>query len=83
MTQFPSELVEIDPASGTVANTAKLDTGAAGVAVGGGAVWVANTLKHTVLRIDPRTMRVTKTITIGAKPTGITFGNGAVWVSAA
>ena len=52
------------------------------MAVGDGAVWVANAVDRTVSRIDPATNRVTRTIAIGRSPTAITVGDGSVWVAA-
>ena len=55
--------------------------GPTAVAVGEGAVWVANTQDDTVSRIDPRTAAVTQTIPVGRRPTGVAAGDGAVWVA--
>ncbi len=53
----------------------------AGIAVGGGAVWVTRTDGDTVWRIDPRTSTVSRTITVGNLASGVAFGDGAVWVA--
>ena len=53
----------------------------AGIAVGDGAVWVANTADGTVSRIDPQTNKVVKTITVGGSPQAIAFAAGKVWVT--
>jgi YVTN family beta-propeller protein len=55
----------------------------AAIAVGGGAVWVANAGDGTVSRIDPETNAVVATITIGGTPVGIAFGGETVWVAVA
>ena len=52
------------------------------VAVGDGAVWVANRQDATVSRIDRRPTRCTGTITVGRDPVAIAVGDGAVWVAA-
>ncbi len=51
-----------------------------GVAVGAGAVWVANSGDSTVSRIDPVTSRTT-TIEVRPGPTGIVVAFGSVWVT--
>ena len=53
----------------------------AALAVGAGAVWVANAGDGTVSRIEIAKGEVVETIQIGNAPSGIAFGNGAVWVS--
>jgi YVTN family beta-propeller protein len=53
-----------------------------GVAVGSGAVWVANTVGGTVSRVDPGTNRVVATISVDASPNQIAVGEGSVWVAA-
>ncbi len=50
------------------------------VAVGSGAVWVADDQGGTVSRIDPRTGRVI-TFPVGPYPRNIAVGEGAVWVT--
>jgi YVTN family beta-propeller protein len=52
-----------------------------GVAVGSGAVWVANHGSGTVSRIDPRSDRVVATITVGQGPARIVTGSNAIWVT--
>jgi ABC-type transport system substrate-binding protein/DNA-binding SARP family transcriptional activator len=52
----------------------------AGVALGGGSVWVSNTAEATVTRFKPSSGKVTK-INVGKAPSGVTFGAGAVWVA--
>ena len=52
-----------------------------GVAVGAGAVWVANAGDGTVSRIDPATRKVVKTIEVGNSPFGIVVAAGLVWVT--
>ena len=51
------------------------------LAVGAGAVWVANAHDGTVSRIDPRSNRVVEVISIGSSPAGIVVVDGAVWVT--
>ena len=50
------------------------------VAVGEGAVWVANELSATVSRIDPEKNEVVETIPLGNRPPD-RRGHGRVWVT--
>ncbi len=52
----------------------------AGIAVGGGLVWVTDEAGGRVFGIDPATNAVTETATVGAGPTGIAYGGGSLWV---
>jgi DNA-binding beta-propeller fold protein YncE len=52
------------------------------LAVGGGAVWVANAANGTVSRIDPASQKVTgAAIKVGPVPAALAVGAGAVWVA--
>src|SRR5215218_1310693 len=50
------------------------------LAVGGGAVWVADAKDETVSRIEPSSNRVV-TIPVGSDPAALAFGDGALWVA--
>jgi streptogramin lyase len=52
-----------------------------GIAVGDGAVWVANGGDGTLMRIDPTRNVVVQTIEIGKGVDGVAAGAGYVWVS--
>ena len=52
----------------------------ANIAVGEGAVWVANKRHGSVSRIDPGTRKVI-TIKVGQTPSGVAVGEGAVWAA--
>jgi streptogramin lyase len=72
----------IDPATLEVA--AQLQTGRgrpASMAIGEGAVWVANYEDASVTRIDPVAVRVEEAIAVGAKPIYLVAGVGGVWVT--
>ena len=68
-------------AGGIATGPLPVGRGASGIAVGAGAVWVANTLDDTVTRIDPATGETKATIPVGAGPRGLAVGLGAVWVA--
>ena len=57
--------------------------GPSALTVGGGFVWVADTLGGTVAQIDPRANggQVVGTIRVGNGPSGIAYGLGGVWVA--
>jgi YVTN family beta-propeller protein len=86
-------LVQVDPAYGSVARRRSLPVirrreqravfgggpGGAGVAVGEGAVWVANGTTR-LLKLDPRDAGVVRAFDLGRPLTDVAVGAGAVWV---
>ena len=79
----PSELVRVDASTGEVLATISVPGIAAGVAVGGGAVWVASTLNPiAVYRIDPAAKVLAATIDTGHTPTGaMAYLDPYLWVA--
>jgi YVTN family beta-propeller protein len=75
-------LTRIDPKTNSVEATVPLGGRPAGVAVGGGSVWIADAGTHSVVRVDAESNRVVARIKVGARPRGIAVGDGLVWVSA-
>jgi YVTN family beta-propeller protein len=71
----------IDPATNSIVATIPVGLDPFAIAVGEGAVWVANRTSFSVSRIDPQTNGVAATIGVGNRPQGIAAGGGAVWVS--
>ena len=70
--------------TGTKRVSARVDVGndPAGLAVGAGAVWVADSTDNTVSRIVPAGAgAVTDTIPLGNGPGPIAAGEGAIWVA--
>ena len=61
--------------------TTPVGNGPDAIAVGEGAVWVADRRDGAVVRIDPATNSVTTMIQVGRGPTGIATGLGSVWVA--
>ncbi len=70
----------IDPATNRVVAEVPVGAGAGPLAVGGGAVWVANLQDESVSRIDPVTRTAVSTVPAGGIPADVAFGAGAVWV---
>ncbi len=62
-------------------DTIPLGNGPGPIAVGEGAVWVANSRDDTVSRIDPATRSPEAEIPVGRLPSGIAVGAGSVWVA--
>ena len=71
----------IDPNSAKVVSDIPIGSAPAGVAVGLGSVWVANTNDNTVTQIELATNTSRQTINVGAGPVGVAVGGGAVWVA--
>ena len=72
-------MVRVDP-TGLLTPIA-VGNGPTAITVGGGGVWVVDSLDDTVVRIDPGTRSVTATIPVGRSPAGVAFGAGSVWVA--
>jgi hypothetical protein len=79
-------VTRVDARSGDVLAAIRVGRGPGALAVGAGAVWVANFRgiqpDNTVTRIDPETNRVVATIALPARPNALTVYRGAVWVVA-
>jgi DNA-binding SARP family transcriptional activator/ABC-type branched-subunit amino acid transport system substrate-binding protein/DNA-binding beta-propeller fold protein YncE len=76
------ELVEIDASTNRVSN--RIEVAAASLtvlAVGAGAVWVADPVGGSVWRIDPEPEPILRSIPLGVGVAGIAFGGGAVWAT--
>ena len=73
-------VVRIDPDTRAVTDTIRVGRSPAGVAVGAGSVWVANSGDGTVTRINPTTDKPA-TITVGGSPQALTVADGRVWVT--
>ena len=77
----PNSVAAIDVSSGSVRSAIPVGASPGGVAVGEGAVWVANTGDGTVSRVDPDAGVVRQTIRVGKGPVAVAAGGGAVWVA--
>jgi YVTN family beta-propeller protein len=78
-----STMARIAPATGRKEEETRAGTLPAGVVVGSGSVWVANSGDATVTRYNPATFTEAPigTITVGRRPTGIAAGERAIWVA--
>ena len=76
------ELVEIDARTNRVSN--RIEVAAASLtvlAVGAGAVWVADPVGGSVWRIDPEPEPILRSIPLSVGVAGIAYGEGAVWAT--
>jgi YVTN family beta-propeller protein len=78
-----STLARIEPATGRVKEHTRAGSLPAGVVVGSGSVWVANSGDATVTRYNPATFTEAPIgmTTVGRRPTGIGAGERAIWVA--
>lgn len=82
-------LYRIDPSSNQVTKTIHIGSGAVALAVGEGAVWVAESepgapivpTPHKLLRIDPQSFRILRAIPLWRRPGNIVIAAGSLWVS--
>ncbi len=82
ITVSPNSVAIIDPKTNKVVADVKVGTRPGAVAVGEGAVWVANLDDSTLSRINPKTRAVERTISMqGVYPSDIDAGAGGVWVA--
>jgi YVTN family beta-propeller protein len=72
----------VDPKTGRVVADVPVGGRPVAIAVGAGAVWVANADDQTIVRIDPKSRTVVKTIGgLGSNVSDVAVGFGAVWVA--
>jgi YVTN family beta-propeller protein len=76
-----NRLLKVDQSTNTIVSGrgAQAHFGVHDVAVGAGAIWLADT-SETVARLSPRDGRVTGLLHLGEIPASLQFGYGAVWV---
>ncbi|HYC82773.1 MAG TPA: serine/threonine-protein kinase [Solirubrobacterales bacterium] len=53
----------------------------AGVAVGGGSVWITDSASGRLLRLDPESGRLRERIEVGGRPGAVVYGGNRVWVA--
>jgi YVTN family beta-propeller protein len=79
-----STFARVDPTTSRRTGATFAGIGPVDVAIGAGAVWVAQGGEPTVERFHPATFEVgpvRSPITVGNRPSGIAFGEDAVWVA--
>ena len=77
----PNAVGVIDPSTNRVTDAVPVGAGPSGIAVGEGAVWIANRDDKTVARVNPRTHEIEQTIPVDGTPTGIAARWRGVWVA--
>lgn len=74
-------VVQLHPATGAIVREVVVPEGPRGVALGGGAVWVASGLPNVVSRIDPDSGEIVATIPVEGGPAGVRIVGDDVWVA--
>jgi DNA-binding SARP family transcriptional activator/DNA-binding beta-propeller fold protein YncE len=77
----PNSVAVIDAKTNELVGDVAVGSRPAAVAIGFGAVWVANADDGTVSRIDPSARRVVKTIGVGAPASDLAVGDEGLWVA--
>jgi len=75
------EIARVDPDRKRVVKRFSIGNDPSAVAVGAGAVWVADSWDGAVTRIDPRTNEIVEKIPVGRGASGLAVGAGGVWVA--
>jgi streptogramin lyase len=78
-TESPDELVDVDPAAGTIRKTFDLSSRPATIAVGAGVVWVV-TSANGLQRIDLATTTA-HTYSLGRPVSGVAASGTEAWVT--
>jgi YVTN family beta-propeller protein len=71
----------IDPVTNRLVDDVSVGKRPTAVAVGEGAVWIANADDGTVSRLDPKTRTVVDTVGVGSDVHDLATGFGSVWVA--
>src|SRR4029077_21289600 len=80
VTVEPNSVAAVDPETGRVEASVPIGGHPGEIAVGGGAVWVANPDQQTLVRIDPKTKAVSS-IRLVTDVADVAVGFGSVWVA--
>ncbi len=76
-----SVLGQIDSRTNAIVTTGIAGSSPSAIAVGEGAVWVANSGDNTVSRMLPETATTVSTISVGRQPSGVAVADGIVWIT--
>ncbi len=74
-------LIRIDPRRNVVVGRASVGSGACGLGVGAGSLWIEDTYSATVSRVSVRSGKRISAIEVGASPYDATFAYGAAWAT--
>ena len=75
----PNSVAVISPGSDRVVGQVSVGAAPEGIAVGTGAIWVANTADHTLSDINPVSRTVVRTLAVGDTIDGVAAGEGQLW----
>jgi hypothetical protein len=70
----------VDLETGTTVAKIPISGRLAGLAIGAGAVWVADA-NGAILKVDPRTNEIVARIPVDGSPNGLAFGFGRLWIA--
>jgi hypothetical protein len=74
-------VMRIDPRRNVVVGRTRVGSGACGLGVGAGSLWIEDTYSATVSRVSVRSAKRTSAIDVGASPYDATFAYGAAWAT--
>lgn len=74
-------VLAIDPATGSIRATVRVGLSTSDIVLGGGSVWVADSVDDVVRKIDPHTDAVVETIRLGNRPGALAYTADRLWVS--
>jgi YVTN family beta-propeller protein len=78
----PRSVVAIDPRTNKVTRHFSLEASPSEAVFAGGAVWLADYVRGTLIRVDPRTKEL-KPVGLGLQPDALAVGSDAIWASSA
>jgi len=74
-------VMRIDPRRNVVVGRTTVGSGACGLGVGAGSLWIEDTYSATVSRVSVRTGKRISAIEVGSSPYDATFAYGAAWAT--